>query len=136
MASQKLEEYTNENGVAGRTCNPHQIENMKNGYYQEFKNESNGFSNTYQNGRSSSGCQFNSAGSGSWDDWDQKDDRTSGTLKGGSLSSQRNDGWAGWDDPKDDVRFEDIHSSSSYGKGTSSSRNGKSDAMWGEGGFL
>jgi len=136
MASQKLEEYTNENGVAGRTCNPHQSENMKNGYYQEFKNESDGWNNTTQKGLSSSSRQFESASASSWDDWNQEDDRKAGSFKGGSSATHHNDGWAGWDDPKDIDRFEDFPRGPSHGIGASSGRTGKSDAMWGEGGFL
>ena len=137
MASEKLEGYTSENGVAVRTDSPHQIENVKNGYYQEFRNESDGWNNTSQNGRSSTTRQFNSVKLGSWDDWDQEDHRKAGSFKGGSSATHNNDGWAGWDDPKDDDRSEDFHRRSpSHGKSTSSGRSGKSDAMWGEGGFL
>lgn len=121
MASLKLEEYTREDGVAGRTGNPHHTENVKNGYYQEFKNESGGRNSTSKNGHSSSGRQFNSVSSGSWDDWDQKDDPTSGSFKGGSLPSHLSDGWAGWDARKDDGTFEGIRRGSSYGKSTGSS---------------
>ena len=63
-------------------------------------------------------------------DWDQKDDWKEGSKKGGS--SHSNDGWAGWDDPKDDG-FDDFYHSSSM---KSSGSNGKSDTKWGEGGFL
>lgn len=130
IATQKVEEFTKEPGVSWKTDNPHQTENERNGYYQDFKSESQGWNNSSGGGQSSSGRQNNSVSSVSWDDWDQKDDWKEGSKKGGS--SHSNDGWAGWDDPKDDG-FDDFYYSSSM---KSSGSNGKSDTKWGEGGFL
>ncbi|XP_021750745.1 ADP-ribosylation factor GTPase-activating protein AGD7-like [Chenopodium quinoa] len=130
IASQKVEEITRESGVNWKTDNPHQTENERNGYYQDFRQESQGWNKSSAGGQSSSGRQNNAVSSGSWDDWDQKDNWKEGSKKGGS--SQSHDDWAGWDDHKDD-EFDDFHHSSTN---KSSGHIGKSDAKWGEGGFL
>ncbi|CAO2820541.1 unnamed protein product [Amaranthus hypochondriacus] len=130
MATQKVEEYTRETGVNWNSENPHQTENESNGYYQNFKHESqsHGWNGTSGNGQSSSGRNNSSS---SWDDWDQKDDwKNNSSKKEGS--SHSNDGWAGWDDPKDDG-FDDFYHNAPK---QSSGQNGRSEAKWGEGGFL
>ncbi|XP_074264201.1 putative ADP-ribosylation factor GTPase-activating protein AGD6 [Silene latifolia] len=117
MATQKVEEITKETGVNWKPENPHQTENERNGYYQEFRQESKG----------SGGAQSSSVNSASWDDWDQKDTKE-GSGKGGASNS--NDDWAGWDDPKDDGLDNFYQSSKPSG------HNAKSDGAWGEGGFF
>ncbi|XP_010253251.1 PREDICTED: probable ADP-ribosylation factor GTPase-activating protein AGD6 [Nelumbo nucifera] len=128
MASQKVEEYTKE-GITWKADNWQQNDSERNGYYQEFRQESKGWNSS--GGYSSSGRQFNSVSSGSWDDWDSKDNRKDEPRKG--ASSQNGDSWTGWDDAKDDS-YESFYSGSS--SKTLGGQNGKSDAQWTEGGFL
>ncbi|KAI8006487.1 hypothetical protein LOK49_LG07G00293 [Camellia lanceoleosa] len=57
-----------------------------NGYYQEFAQESKGWSSG--GGKSSSGAAHNNSVSlGSWDDWDQKDNRKEESSTKGVASS-------------------------------------------------
>ncbi|KAJ8435383.1 hypothetical protein Cgig2_006731 [Carnegiea gigantea] len=128
LATYKLEQYA---GDTRSSNNPHLHENEKNGYYQELSHESKGWNNTSQDGQSSFVQHYNSPNSNSWDDWDKNDGQNKGAFKGGS--TQSSDGWAGWDDSKDNG-FDDFHQNSSNNK--TSSSNGKSDAKWGESGFL
>ncbi|XP_011019883.1 PREDICTED: probable ADP-ribosylation factor GTPase-activating protein AGD6 [Populus euphratica] len=128
IASQKVEEYTKE----GRnTDNWQRSDNQSNGYYQEFNKQENKGWNSSSGGQYSSG-HHNSYGSSSWDDWDQKDNKTEDSIK--STASHSNDGWAGWDDAKDDGYDDNIYQSVPSAK--SASHNGKSDASWTGGGFL
>ena len=79
----------------------------------------------------SSGGKFDNYNSSSWDDWDQEDTRKKEPAKGSSARSS--DGWAGWDNAKDDG-FDDIYGSASNSKGVT--HNDKSGAAWTGGGFL
>ncbi|XP_057722211.1 probable ADP-ribosylation factor GTPase-activating protein AGD6 [Arachis stenosperma] len=67
----------------------------------------------------------------SWDDWDQKDTRKEEPAKGST--PQKSDGWAGWDDSKDDG-FDNFYGSSANNK--AAGHNGKADSAWTGGGFL
>ncbi|XP_043701853.1 ADP-ribosylation factor GTPase-activating protein AGD7-like [Telopea speciosissima] len=129
MASQKVEEYTKE-GSSGEADNWQRNESERNGYYQDFGHESKGW-NSSEGGHSSSGRQFSSVSSTSWDEWDSKDNQKEEFGKGSA--SQNGDSWAGWDDPKDDGYENFYHSSSNK---SSLGHNGKSDATWTQGGFL
>ncbi|GLT38898.1 hypothetical protein SLA2020_131140 [Shorea laevis] len=73
----------------------------------------------------------NSYSSSSWDDWDLKDNRQGDSKKG--TVSHSNDGWAGWDDAKDDG-YDTFYQSPPDKKAVG--RNGKSDSTWTGGGFL
>lgn len=122
MASQKVEEYTKEGGGGGgsgawKTDSWQWSENNNNnnGNYHEFRKETN-----------SSPTNYNSTGS--WDDWDDKGKKEVSSGK----DSQIDDGWAGWDDNKDDG-YNNHYSSSNMKAG---GQNGKSDISWSEGGFL
>lgn len=128
IASQKVEEYTKE---GWNTDNWQRSDNQSNGYYQEFNKQENKGWNSSSGGQSSS-AHHNSYGSSSWDDWDQKDNRTEDSIK--STASHSNDDWAGWDDAKDDGYDDNIYHSAPSTK--SASHNGKSDASWTGGGFL
>lgn len=123
MASQKVEEYTKD-GWNGD--NWPRDDSQKNGYYQDFRQESKSMGG----GQSSSGSQFNSAGSNSWDDWDSKDNHKEDTGK--TSTAQKSDNWAGWDDAKDDG-YDNFYSSSNN---SAAGHNGKSDSRWTDGGFL
>ncbi|KAL7169939.1 hypothetical protein ACSBR2_034899 [Camellia fascicularis] len=136
LASQKVEEYTKEGstgtGTSWKADNWQRNESEGNGYYQEFAQESKGWSSG--GGKSSSGAAHNnSVSSGSWDDWDQKDNRKEESSTKGAASSN-GDGWAGWDDGKDDG-FDHFYQSASSDKKTVG-HNGKSDSNWTDGGFL
>ncbi|XP_039028277.1 ADP-ribosylation factor GTPase-activating protein AGD7-like isoform X2 [Hibiscus syriacus] len=129
MASQKVEEYTKD-GMNWKTDNWPQNDGVKNGYYNEFKHENNGWNST-SGGQSSSAGNNNSYNSSSWDGWDMKDDRKEGNKK--VTVSHSNDGWAGWDDAKDDG-YDHFYNGSSDKKAVD--HNGKSDSTWTGGGFL
>ncbi|KAG5242965.1 PDE1 SUPPRESSOR family protein [Salix suchowensis] len=128
IASQKVDEYTKEGWNAD---NWQRNDNQSNGYYQEFNKQENKGWNSSSGGQSSGG-HHNSYGSSSWDDWDQKDNKTENSIK--SPASHSNDDWAGWDDAKDDGYDDNIYHSAPSTK--SASHNGKSDASWTGGGFL
>lgn len=125
MASQKVEEYTKE-GINSWQRN----DGEKNGFYQEFKQENQGW-NSSSGGVQSSSTGYNSNSSSSWDDWDTKDNRKEESTKG--AASHNSDGWAGWDDAKDDG-YENFYQSASDKKAVG--HNGKSDSTWTGGGFL
>ncbi|KAK6244853.1 hypothetical protein QUC31_011262 [Theobroma cacao] len=129
IASQKVEEYTKD-GMNWKNENWQRNDSEKNGYYQEFKQENKGWNST-PGGQSSSGGSYNSYSSSSWDDWDSKDNRKKDSTK--VTASQSNDGWAGWDDAKDDG-YDHFYSGASDKKTVG--HNGKSDATWTGGGFL
>lgn len=129
IASQKVEEYTKD-GVSWNNENWQRNDSERNGYYQEFKQENKGW-NASSGGQSSSSGNVQTFSSTSWDDWDHKDNKKEETTKGGT--SGNNDGWAGWDDAKEDGY--DNWYQSAPNKGTAG-HNGKSDATWTEGGFL
>ncbi|KAL6952294.1 putative ADP-ribosylation factor GTPase-activating protein agd6 [Sarracenia purpurea var. burkii] len=129
LASQKVEEYTKE-GVSSKADGWQQNESERNGYYQDFSQESKGRSSG--GGKSSSGAHFNSPPfSVSWDDWDHKDNRKEESAK--VAASSKGDDWAGWDDAKDDG-YDNFNQSASNSKAIG--HNGKSDAKWTDGGFL
>ncbi|KAF8402862.1 hypothetical protein HHK36_010953 [Tetracentron sinense] len=124
MASQKVEEYTKE-GI-----NWQRDDSERNGYYQEFGQESKGWNSSSGVGHSSSDKQLNSVGSSSWDDWGSKESQKE---ESGKAASQNGDSWAGWDDAKDDS-YENFYQTSSNKSAVG--QNGKFDASWTEGGFL
>ncbi|PSR98254.1 ADP-ribosylation factor GTPase-activating protein [Actinidia chinensis var. chinensis] len=126
LASKKVEEYTKE-GVSWKADGWQQNGSESNGYYQNFSQESKGLSS---GGQPSSGAHINSVSSGSWDDWNQKDNRKGESTK--VAASSNGDGWAGWDDAKDD-EYDDFQSASNK---TAVGHNGKSDTKWTDGGFL
>ncbi|KAK9289356.1 hypothetical protein L1049_007511 [Liquidambar formosana] len=130
IASQKVEEYTKE-GINWKADNWERNDSEKNGYYQEFRQESKGWNSSSGGGQTSSSGHLNSVSSSSWDDWDQKDNRKVETTKG--AASHNGDGWAGWDDAKDDG-YENFYQSASQKKTVG--HNGKSDDSWTGGGFL
>ncbi|XP_009804190.1 probable ADP-ribosylation factor GTPase-activating protein AGD6 [Nicotiana sylvestris] len=126
LASQKVEEYA-EGGSNGKDNSWQRSENGQNGYYQEFNKESKGLNSS--GGAQSSGRHSNSVSSGSWDDWDSKDNRKQTSTKG--ATSSNDDGWAGWDDGKDDG-YDNFQSASINKHG----HGGKSESKWTDGGFL
>ena len=152
MASQKVEEYSKENSN-WKTNNWQQNENDRNGHYQDFNQENRGWNSStgigqFKTGSSSwddwdnngtrreepaKGSSLQSTGynSSSWDDWDHKDPRKEEPAKGSA--PHNNDGWAGWDDGKDDG-YDHFYESASNKKAVD--HNGKSDSTWTEGGFL
>ncbi|KAF8397522.1 hypothetical protein HHK36_016439 [Tetracentron sinense] len=131
MASQKVEEYTKE-GINWKADNwQWNDSNERNGYYQDFGQETKGGNSSSGLGHSSSDRQFNSVSSSSWDDWDNKDNRKEESGKG--AASHNGDSWAGWDDTKDDGYENFYHNSSNK---SSAGQNGKSNDHWTEGGFL
>ncbi|XWS55688.1 hypothetical protein CRYUN_Cryun09bG0022400 [Craigia yunnanensis] len=125
IASQKVEEY-NKDGMNWKNDNWQRNDSEKNGYYQEFKQENKGWNST-SGGQSSSGGNYNSYSSSSWDDWDAKDNRKEDNAK--VTTSHSNDGWAGWDDG-----YDHFHNGASDKKAVG--HNGKSDGTWTGGGFL
>jgi len=129
IASQKVEEYTKE-GINWKTDNWQRNDGETNGYYQEFKQENKGWNSSTGGGQSSS-TGHNSFSPSSWDDWDTKDNRKEESTKG--AASHNSDGWAGWDDAKDDG-YDNFYQSASDKKAVG--QNGKSDASWTGGGFL
>ncbi|XP_016435218.1 putative ADP-ribosylation factor GTPase-activating protein AGD6 [Nicotiana tabacum] len=127
LASQKVEEYA-EGGPNGKDNSWQRSENEQNGYYQEFSKESKGWNSS--GGAQSSDRHSSSVSSGSWDDWDSKDNRKQISTKG--ATSSNDDGWAGWDDGKDDGydNFQSASNNKHVGHG------GKSESKWTDGGFL
>lgn len=79
----------------------------------------------------SSGGKFDTYNSSSWDDWGNEDSRKKEPAKGSAAHSS--DGWAGWDNAKDDG-FDDMYGSASNNKAVG--HNDKSGAAWTGGGFL
>ncbi|XP_075490067.1 putative ADP-ribosylation factor GTPase-activating protein AGD6 [Primulina tabacum] len=129
LASQKVEEYTKE-GSGLKNDGWQRNEGHANGCYQEFGQDSKGWNSTTGT-KTSSGGQFNSVSSSSWDDWDAADSKKEEPSKG--TKSQNGDSWAGWDDGKDDG-FDSFHQNGSDKKTVG--YNGKSETKWTEGGFL
>ncbi|KAL6998323.1 putative ADP-ribosylation factor GTPase-activating protein agd6 [Sarracenia purpurea var. burkii] len=128
LASQKVEEYTKE-VVTPKADTSQRKESDINGYYQEFSQESKGLN---VGGKSSFGAHGNSVGPGSWDDWDLKDHRKGESAKG--RASDNGDGWAGWDDAKDEG---DDHFYQTASNTKAVGHNGQSDdTKWADGGFL
>jgi len=131
LATYKLEEYAGDTSVTQMSYNSDLTKNKKKEYHQEFSHELRGRNNTSQNGQSSFVQQDKLAKSSTWNDWDNKDDKSKDTFKQGS--THNSDGWAGWDDTKDNG-FDDFHQNPTSNK--SSIHDGNSDGTWGEGGFL
>ncbi|KDP35606.1 hypothetical protein JCGZ_09044 [Jatropha curcas] len=130
MATQKVEELSKDGWKAD---NWQQNESEGNGYYQEFnKQENKGWNSSSAGGQSSSSGNYNSYSSSSWDDWDQKDVRKEDSTK--STGTRSNDGWAGWDDGKDDGFDDNFYQREPDKKAVGP--NGKSDDTWTGGGFL
>lgn len=127
LASQKVEEFSKEGTVSWKADNWPRNESEGNGYYQEFSQESKGPSS----GGGQSSSTANSSNFSSWDDWDLKDNKKEQTTKPAAASN--GDGWAGWDDAKDDG-FDNFYQSASSMKTVS--HNGKPDSNWTGGGFL
>lgn len=127
LASQKVEEFSKEGTVSWKADNWQRNESEGNGYYQEFSQESKGPSS----GGGQSSSTAHSSSFSSWDDWDHKDNRKEETTKAAATSN--GDGWAGWDDAKDDG-FDNFYQSASNTKTVS--HNGKPDSDWTGGGFL
>lgn len=141
FASQKVEELAKEN-PSWTSDSWQRNETQGNRLYQEFGEERkgwnhNGTSNSNPvpssgvNGTSvgSSGRNFNSVDSGSWDDWDNDGNRKHTSTTGAAPSN--GDDWAGWDDAKDDG-YDSFYKSD----GKTTSHTGKSDGNWSGAGFL
>ncbi|XVF76610.1 hypothetical protein PTKIN_Ptkin13bG0279800 [Pterospermum kingtungense] len=124
LASQKVEEYTKD-GMNWNNDNWQRNDSEKNGYYQEFNRENKGWNST-SGGQSSTGGNYNS-----WDDWDAKDNKKEDNTK--VTASHGNDGWAGWDDAKDDG-YDNFYNGASDKNAVGHS--GKLDTTWTGGGFL
>ncbi|CAK9188594.1 unnamed protein product [Ilex paraguariensis] len=128
MASQKVEEYTKE-GNSWNNDSWQQNERKSDGLCQEFGQEVKGWNST--RGLPASGQHLNSVSSGSWDDWDSKDNWKEQSTK--EKTSHNGDSWTGWDDAKDDG-YDNLYQSAYDCK--AAGHNGKLDAKWTEGGFL
>lgn len=136
LASQKVEEYTKEsNATTGGWNNDswQGSERQGTGYYQDFGSESKGW-NSSGSGQNSFSGHRKPAGSGSWDDWDRKDNQNDKEK-----SPSNGDSWAGWDDAKedddeDDSFYQSAPCSSKAG-GSNGKGNGNSDSNWTGGGF-
>ncbi|WOL14886.1 hypothetical protein Cni_G23667 [Canna indica] len=120
IASQKVEEYTKE-GTSWKMDDWPRQENERNGHYEKFSQNNNGWSSPQDN----SSKHYNSVGS--WDDWDEKE-----TKEEPRTATQSSESWAGWDDVKDDGY--DNFSNGSSNKVVH--QNGKSSSQWTGGGFL
>lgn len=143
LASQKVEEYAKEGGMNWKGDDWQRNDSEKNGFYQEFRQESKGWDSSPSPvgvKPSSSGHNVNYVSSSSWDDWGEvkgnnKNNRKEETTKG---SAHNGDGWAGWDDGKDDG-YDDFYQSAAASDKKSVGHNGKSsssDSHWTGGGFL
>ncbi|KAK6779313.1 hypothetical protein RDI58_021497 [Solanum bulbocastanum] len=131
MASQKVEEYTKET-PAWKNDSWQRGESEKNGYYQDFNQDSKGWNAS--GGAQSSGRNANSVSSRSWDDWDNEDKSKVNPTKAAAAPNNKNDDWAGWDDGQDDG-FDNHYQSASNNK-HAAVHAGKSDSKWTDGGFL
>ncbi|XAR68969.1 hypothetical protein NMG60_11000395 [Bertholletia excelsa] len=129
LASQKVEEFAKEGSNSWSADAWQQNGSERNGHYQEFSQESMGWSSG--GGQSVSNAHSDSVRSGSWDDWDRKDSSKEESTKG--TASINGDGWAGWDDSKDDG-YDNFNSISPASKAPGENR--KSDSNWTGGGFL
>ncbi|XP_055812068.1 probable ADP-ribosylation factor GTPase-activating protein AGD6 [Solanum dulcamara] len=127
MASQKVEEYTKES-PAWKNDSWQRGESEKNGYYQDFNQDSKGWNAS--GGAQSSGRNTNFVSSGSWDDWDNEDKSKVNPTKGAAASNNKNDDWAGWDDG-----FDNHYQSASNNK-HAAVHAGNIDSKWTDGGFL
>ncbi|KAI9085850.1 hypothetical protein K1719_032264 [Acacia pycnantha] len=130
LASQKVEEYTRDN-PNWTTDNWQRNENERNGYYQEYSQENKGWNSSSGGGQPSSAGQNNTYHSSSWDDWDNNDTRKKEPAK--VSATHNDDGWAGWDDHKDD---EYDNSYQSVSNKNAVGQNGKPGDSWTGGGFM
>lgn len=126
LASQKVEEFAE--GPNSRDNSWERNENEQNGHYKESSQASKGWNSS--GGAQSSGRHSNSVSSASWDDWDSKDNRKENSTKG--ATSSNDNGWAGWDDGKDDG-YDNFQSASNNKR---VAHGGKSESKWTDGGFL
>ncbi|XP_004249530.1 probable ADP-ribosylation factor GTPase-activating protein AGD6 [Solanum lycopersicum] len=126
LASQKVEEFAE--GPNPRDDSWQRSENERNGHYKESSQASKGWNSS--GGAQSSGRQANAVSSASWDDWDSKDNKKENPT--GGATSSNDDGWAGWDDGKDDGfdNFQRAPNNKHVAHG------GKSESKWTDGGFL
>ncbi|PHU05403.1 putative ADP-ribosylation factor GTPase-activating protein AGD6 [Capsicum chinense] len=127
LASQKVEEFAE--GPNSRDNSWKLSENERNGHYKESSQASKGWNSS--GGAQSSGRHNNSVSSASWVDWDSNDNRKENSTRG-ATSSNDDDGWAGWDDGKDDG-FDDFQSAPNN---KHVAHGGKSESKWTDGGFL
>lgn len=132
MASQKVEEFAKESPTTWKNDSWQRGESEKNGYYEDFNQDSKGWNAS--GGVQSSGRNVNSVSSASWDDWDNEDKSKVNPTKGAAASNNKNDDWAGWDDGQDDG-FDNHYQSASNNK-HAAVYAGKSESKWTDGGFL
>ncbi|XP_060176827.1 ADP-ribosylation factor GTPase-activating protein AGD7-like [Lycium barbarum] len=123
LASQKVEEFAE--GPNPRDDSWQRSQNQQNGFYKESNQASKGWNSS--GGVQSSGRHSNSVSSSSWDDWDSKDNRKENSTKG--ATSSNDDGWAGWDDGKDDDGYDNFQSASN-------NKHVVHGGKWTDGGFL
>lgn len=121
LASQKVEEYTKEGGTASWQ----RSESERHRQHQECGQESKGWRNSPGGNRSS---KHGDSAAPSWDDWGREEEKPKEPAKG----SESGDGWAGWDDGKDDGYDSYYYQSASSTRSTV--QNGKSGTLWTEGG--
>ncbi|XP_038988387.1 ADP-ribosylation factor GTPase-activating protein AGD7-like [Phoenix dactylifera] len=119
MASQKVDAYAKE-GMGWNGDDWQRNENERNGYYNQLGREK-----AWQ-GWDSPGAP---SGGGSWNDWDARDKKEEH-----GKGAQSRDGWAGWDDVKDDC-YENYHHSSSN-KAINQNLKSNSTSTWADDGFL
>uniref|UniRef100_A0A7N0RHI4 Arf-GAP domain-containing protein n=1 Tax=Kalanchoe fedtschenkoi TaxID=63787 RepID=A0A7N0RHI4_KALFE len=126
LATQKVDELTKEG------TNWPRLDGETDGYADQYHaHESKGWN--FSEGSHSSNRQLNNISSGSWDDWDSKDSyKNDGSTKDAAAASQDEDGWAGWDDAKDDD-YESHSRHPSHFKSAGHSEH--SDDVWTGGGF-
>lgn len=127
LASQKVEEFAE--GPNSSDSSWQRSEDERNGHYKESNQASKGWNSS--GGAQSSGRHSNSVSSASWDDWGSKDNRKENSSRV-ATSTNVDDGWAGWDDGKDD-EFDDFQSASNN---KHVAHGGKSESKWTDGGFL
>ncbi|MED6197179.1 hypothetical protein PIB30_054237 [Stylosanthes scabra] len=154
MASEKVDEYTRDSSN-GMNNNWQQIENGRNGYHQDFNQQNKGWNSSTRTEQSSS-KHFNTYSSSSWDDWDNRGSRNGKPANGATHNSSswddwghkgsrmeepakgsaanNDDGWAGWDDDKDDG-FDDSYYESGSKTKKGVTNYGKSDGGWTGAGF-
>uniref|UniRef100_A0A7N0T372 Arf-GAP domain-containing protein n=1 Tax=Kalanchoe fedtschenkoi TaxID=63787 RepID=A0A7N0T372_KALFE len=137
IASQKVEEFTKEGGNSWSSPEKwQQTDQQANGYYQKFNGQvTNQCNSSSGSGQPTAGKNFNSVTSGSWNDWDTKDIKEE-VSSNGAAGSHSNDGWAGWDDPKDDDdSYDNFYHTAQDRSKAAVGPNGKSDSGWTGGGF-
>lgn len=131
MASQKVEEFTKD-GTSFKADSFQQNESERNGYYQDFGHGNKAANSSVGGAQSSTSSGYYNNNSNSWDDWGENDNKKEAAPKKVSASND-DEGWAGWDDAKDDG-YDSFYQSAAEKK--SVGHNGKSDTAWTGGGFL